>query len=78
MVYGAKAMLPTKLQYGSPRFWAYQPDAAEEARKDAIDLLKESRDIAVVRSARYQQVLRWYHMRMVHPRAFQVGDLVLR
>jgi hypothetical protein len=54
MVHEVKAMLPTKLQYGSARVRAYQPDVAEEARKDAIDLLKELRDIAIMRSAGYQ------------------------
>jgi hypothetical protein len=50
----------------------------EEAQKDTIDLLKESRDTIVIRSVGYQQALRWYHIYRVHPRAFQVEDLVLR
>jgi hypothetical protein len=54
MVYGAEAVLPTDLQYGSPKVQAYQPNATEEAQKDAIDLLEESRDTAVIRSTRYQ------------------------
>jgi hypothetical protein len=78
MVYGAEAILPTDQQYGSPRVRAYQPSMAEEARKDAINLLKESRDTGVVRLAGYQQSLQHYHTRRVYPRAFQVGDLVLR
>jgi hypothetical protein len=45
-------VLPTDLQYESPRVRAYQLDIAKEARKDAIDLLEESRDTAVIRSAR--------------------------
>jgi hypothetical protein len=61
MVYGAKAVLPTKLLYGSPRVQAYQPVEAEQAWRDAIDMLQESRDIAVTRSSGYQQTLRWYH-----------------
>jgi hypothetical protein len=67
MVYRADAMLPIELQYGSPRVRAYQPDAAKEAQKDAIDLLKESREIAITMSAGYQHALRWYHARRVHP-----------
>jgi hypothetical protein len=78
MVYGAEVMLPTDLQYGSPRFWAYQPDAAEEARRDATNLLEESRDTAIIRSVGYQQTLRQYHTRRVCPRTSLVGDLVLR
>jgi hypothetical protein len=51
MVYGAEVVLPTDLQYGSPRVWAYQSDATEDARKDAIDLLEESKDTTIIRSA---------------------------
>jgi hypothetical protein len=54
MVYGTEAVLPTELQYGSPRVWAYQPDEAEETRKDTIDSLEESRDITVTKLAGYQ------------------------
>jgi hypothetical protein len=54
MVYGAEAMLPTDLQYGSPRVWTYQPEVIEEAQKDVVDLLKESRDTAIIRSVGYQ------------------------
>jgi hypothetical protein len=61
-----------------PTVRAYQPGAVKEARKDTIDLLEESRDITVMRSAGYQQALRQYHVCRVYPRAFQVGDLVLR
>jgi hypothetical protein len=51
---GAEAVLPTYLQYGSPRVRAYQPDTTEEAQKDVIDLLEESRDTIIIRSAGYQ------------------------
>jgi hypothetical protein len=57
MVYGAQAVLPTDLQYGSPRVRASQLDATEEDQRDAIDLLKESRDTAIIRLAGYQQPL---------------------
>jgi hypothetical protein len=40
MVYGSEAILPTELQYGSPRVQAYQPIEAEQAWQDAIDLLE--------------------------------------
>jgi hypothetical protein len=67
MVYGAEVVLPADLQYRSPRVRTYQPNVVEEARKDAIDLLEESRDTANIRSAGYQQALRWYNARRVHP-----------
>jgi hypothetical protein len=78
MVYGAEVVLPNDLQYGFPRVSTYQPDMVEEALKDAIDLLEEARNTAIIRSTGYQQALRWYHVRKVHPWAFRVGDLVLR
>ena len=55
LVYGAEAVLPTELVYGSPRVLAY----------DALDLLYEQRDVAAARSAIYQQDLRRYHSRRV-------------
>jgi hypothetical protein len=53
MVYGAKAILPTELCYGSPKIRTYQPDAAKEAQKDAVNFLEESRDITIKRSIGY-------------------------
>jgi hypothetical protein len=43
-----------------------------------IDRLNEARDVVLLRCAKYQQALRRYHERNVHPREFHVGDLVLR
>jgi hypothetical protein len=68
---------PPNYSTGPPRVQAYQPDEAEQTRRDAGNLLEESRDVIVSRSARYQQTLWRYHAQRVHPRAFQVGDLVL-
>jgi hypothetical protein len=45
---------------------------------DAQDLLDEARDVAVARSAVYQQSLRNYHSRRVRGRSFELGNLVLR
>jgi hypothetical protein len=70
MVYRVEVVLPTDLQYGSPRVQTYHLGVIEEARKDTIDLLEESRDTTIIRSAGYQQALQQYHARKVHPRAF--------
>ena len=42
-----------------------------------MDQLDEARDIALLRSAKYQQMLCWYHSHRVWGRAFNIGDLVL-
>jgi transposase InsO family protein len=78
LVYGAKAILPTDLEYGSPRTKAYDDRSNQTSREDSLDQLEEARDVALLHSARYQQSLRRYHARGVRPRGFQVGDLVLR
>jgi transposase InsO family protein len=78
LVYGAEAILPTDLEYGSPRTKAYDDQNNQTSREDSLDQLEEARDVALLHSARYQQSLRRYHARRVRPQGFQVGDLVLR
>ena len=64
--------------FDCPRIQAYIQQDAEDARQDSLDLLDEERDVALARSAIYQQNLRRYHSRRVQQRSFRVGDLVLR
>jgi transposase InsO family protein len=78
LVYGAEAILPTDLEYGSSRTKAYDDQSNQTNREDSLDQLEEARDVALLHSARYQQSLRHYHARRVRPQGFQVGDLVLR
>ena len=78
LAYGAEAMLPTELAYGSPRIQAYDDEQETTAAQLATDLLDEARDAIVVISAKYQQDLRRYHDRQVHGRSFNISNLVLR
>ena len=78
LVYGAEAVLPTELVYGSPRVLAYDELEQEQLRQDDALLLEEGRLQAAVRAARYQQALRRYHSRKVSARSLEEGDLVLR
>jgi hypothetical protein len=57
LVYGSKAILPTDLEYGSPRVKAYNEQSDDVARENALDQLEEARDIALLHSAMYQQNL---------------------
>jgi hypothetical protein len=68
LVYGAKAILPTDLEYGSPRTRAYDDRRNQTNREDSLDQLEEARDVALLHSARYQQSLRRYHARGVRSR----------
>jgi hypothetical protein len=78
LVYGAEAILPTDLEYGSPRTRAYTDQSNQANREDSLDQLEEARDKALLHSARYQQSMRRYHARGVRSRDLQAGDLVLR
>src|SRR5438105_9585847 len=72
-----KAVLPTELEFGSPRVRNFNEKKSEDSRLEVLDQLEEARDIAAIQSARYLQGLCRYHDRNVRGRAFSPGDLVL-
>ena len=78
MVYGAEAVLPSDLLHDSPRVANYIETGNELAHQDSVDSFEEARELALERSAVYQQDLRRYHARRIRTRTFQEGDLVLR
>ena len=65
LVYGAEAILPTDLEYGSPRLQAYNEQSNRTTREDALDQLEEARDVALLHSAKYQQALRRFQARRI-------------
>jgi transposase InsO family protein len=48
MVHGSEAVLPTDIDYGSPRVRAYTEEGNQVALDDAIDQLDEARDVALL------------------------------
>ena len=78
MVYNSEAILPTHLDNGAPRVRAYDEQGAKASLEDAMDQLDVAHDVALLCSAKYQQVLHRYHSRRVRGWAFNVEDLVLR
>jgi hypothetical protein len=52
LVYGAEAILPTDLEYGSPRTKAYDDQNNQTSREDSLDQLEEARNVALLHSAR--------------------------
>jgi transposase InsO family protein len=60
LVYGAEAVLPTDLEYRSPRVKSYDEGTNQRAREDSLDQLDKARTMALMHSARYQQALRRY------------------
>lgn len=57
MAYGAKAIIPTDLEYDASRVKLYTSEQNESNLKDTLDQLDEARDVALLRSAKYQQAL---------------------
>jgi hypothetical protein len=78
LVYGAEAILPTDLEYGSLRVRGYDEGANQRAREDSLDQLDEAQIVALMHSTRYRQALRRYQARKMQRRDFSEGDLVLR
>jgi hypothetical protein len=78
LVFGAEAVLPTDVKFGSPRVLAFNEIRQEGLIKDRLLLLKEAQCQAALRTVRYQQGLCHYHSCHVWARTLEVGDLVLR
>jgi hypothetical protein len=78
LVYDTEVILPTDLEYGSPRIKGYDEGANQRAREDSLDQLDEARAVALMHSARYQQALRRYQARKIRCQDLNEGDLVLR
>src|SRR3954470_18952044 len=70
MVHGAEAVLPADILFEAPRVVAYTEEGSDQALKDAVDLLDEISNVALSRTAIYQQALCNYHSRHVRSRSF--------
>jgi hypothetical protein len=46
LVYRVEAILPSDVQYDSPRVESYEEEDAEKSRQLSVDLLEEERDLA--------------------------------
>jgi hypothetical protein len=78
MVHGSDAVLPTDIDYGSPRVRAYTEEGNQVVLEDTIDQLDKAHDVALLRSAKYRQALRRYHEHNMRPHEFHVDSLVLQ
>jgi hypothetical protein len=74
IVYGAEDVLPTDLEYRSPKVKDYDESANQRACEDSLDQLDEACTVSLMHSARYQQALRRYQARKVRRRDFDEED----
>jgi hypothetical protein len=59
LVYCANAVLPTNLEYESPRVKSYDEGTNKRTREDSLDQLDEARTVALMHSARYCHTLKF-------------------
>ena len=77
MVYGAEAVLPVDVAFGSPRVEHYDQSSADLTRELEINCTEERRLTSCLRTAKCLEAIRRYHNRNIKDRSFVVGDLVL-
>ena len=53
LTYGSEVVLPTELEFGSPRVRNFDEKKSEDSRQEDLDQLKEARDITMIQPARY-------------------------
>ncbi|KAD6454188.1 hypothetical protein E3N88_08894 [Mikania micrantha] len=78
LVFGSEAVLPTEMIIPTARTSLHNIEANNEVLSQDIDTIDESRDIAKIRMAAYQQKIAKSYNKNIRIGRFQVGDLVLR
>uniref|UniRef100_A0A2N9GE01 Integrase catalytic domain-containing protein n=1 Tax=Fagus sylvatica TaxID=28930 RepID=A0A2N9GE01_FAGSY len=78
LAYGSEAVIPLEIGLPTLRTSKWEPTRNDLAQSQALDLLEERREQAMIRLASYQQQLKKGYNKNVRPRSFQQGDLVLR
>ncbi|KAL2230840.1 UNVERIFIED_CONTAM: hypothetical protein Sindi_1678400 [Sesamum indicum] len=78
IVYGMEAVIPTELGIPSYRILQFSQENSTTLLKENLDLTKELREKAFLRTQRYKSRIINAHNRSVKTLSLQVGDLVLR
>uniref|UniRef100_A0A2N9I2W1 Uncharacterized protein n=1 Tax=Fagus sylvatica TaxID=28930 RepID=A0A2N9I2W1_FAGSY len=78
LAYGSEAVIPLEIGLPTLRTSEWEPTRNDLAQSQALDLLEERREQAMIRLASYQQQLKKGYNKNIRPRSFQQGDLVLR
>ena len=78
LAYGSEVVIPLEIGLPTLKTSKWEPARNDLAQSQALDLLEERREQAMIRLASYQQQLKKRYNKNVRPRSFQQGDLVLR
>ncbi|KAL0448881.1 UNVERIFIED_CONTAM: hypothetical protein Slati_1444500 [Sesamum latifolium] len=77
LVYGTEAVIPAELGIPSHRVMHFFKECNRNLLKESLDLIKELREKAFIRTQRYKNTMINSYNKRVKARSFQVGDLVL-
>lgn len=78
MAFSSEAIPPVELGIPSHRVHNFSADVNKSALKEYLDLLEEEREMAEERILWEKVKAEQYFNKRVRPRAFRVGDLVLK
>ncbi|KAK4403978.1 Ribonuclease HI [Sesamum angolense] len=78
LVYGMEAIIPAEIGEETLRVQQYEPEINDIGRRVNLDLLGKVRDTASVRIEAYKRHMAKAYNARVHPKNFQIGDLVWR
>ena len=78
LAYGSEAVISLEIGLPTLRTSEWEPTRNDLAQSQALDLLEERREQAIIKLDSYQQQLKKGYNKNVRPRSFQQGDLVLR
>ena len=78
IVYGAEAVLPSDVAFGSPRAEHFDQSSADHARELEINCIEEKRLVSYLHTTKYLKAMRRYYNKNVKDCSFVVGDLVLK
>jgi hypothetical protein len=78
LVYGAEAVLPSKIYLKSARVVHFNPKDQAKARELDTNLLEERHNTMLSNVRKYQTALKRYYNKSVVQRELNIGDLVLK
>ncbi|XP_072087352.1 uncharacterized protein [Arachis hypogaea] len=78
LVYSSDAMIPVEISQASLRTQLADHTTAHRTRQTDLDLVEEVRASAAITHRAMQQHIAWRYNQKLHPRSFQVNDLVLK
>ncbi|VFQ69588.1 unnamed protein product [Cuscuta campestris] len=78
LAYGFEARAPAEVVIPTRREMEYDPEVNEQNQAVELNFVEERRDEARIRAESYRRQVKSYFDSRVKPRAFQVGDYVLR